>query len=296
MSKPIYAGIDAGGTEFKCIVGTGPDDVLAFEKIQVTYPEETLSLCLGFFKAMQEEHGTPAGMGIASFGPVDLQQSSATYGYITTSTKALWSDTNITGYFKEALGLPIAFDTDVNGALLGEQQWGAAQGLHSAVYVTIGTGVGAGVMMDGHLLHGAIHTEAGHMLLPRHVDDGFHGACPFHGACLEGLASGPAIAERWLQDPKTLPSDHPAWELQAHYLASMCVNLVLTYSPQRVILGGGVMERSELFKLIRLSYLAQMNGYLGRYSLEIDEFIVGAGLGSKAGALGALALAKKDLL
>lgn len=290
MNNNIYAGIDAGGTEFKCLVGRGPDDILGFEKIPVTTPAETLPLCVSFFKRMQVEYGGLTGLGIASFGPVDLHPESPTYGYITATPKPYWSNTNIVEYFTAALSLSVAFDTDVNGALLGELQWGAAQNLHSAVYVTVGTGIGAGVMMDGRFVYGAMHAEAGHMLLPRHVDDSFHGVCPYHGACLEGLASGGAIAERWQKSPQALNSDHPAWELQAHYLAAMCVNLSLVYSPQRIILGGGVMQQGFLFELIRSSYLSQMNSYLGEQSQGIEQFIVGAGLGDKAGALGALAL------
>lgn len=291
MTPTIYAGIDAGGTSFKCIVGTGPGNIIAEHCVLVTEPAQTLAQCRDFFIDAIAEYGTPRGFGLASFGPVDLDITSPSYGYITSTPKPHWQNTDIVGYFNDALALPIAFDTDVNGALLAEQRWGSANGLHSAVYVTIGTGIGAGVMIDGRLVHGAMHAEAGHMLLPKHSDDTFHGICPFHGACLEGLASGPAIAERWLKNPKKLADDHPAWQLQAHYLATMCVNLALVYSPQKIILGGGVMQRPILIEHIRQSYLAQMNGYLGDQTGGIDIFIQTPALGSKAGALGALALA-----
>lgn len=292
MTDKHYAGIDAGGTEFKCIVAGGPDEVLAHQKIPVTYPEATLEACRDFFLRAQAEHGNFAALGIASFGPVDLRLDSPTYGFITSTPKPHWVDTDLVGYFHQALGLPISFDTDVNGALLAEQRWGAAQGLHSAVYVTIGTGIGAGVMVDGNLLHGAMHPEAGHMLVPRYPGDPFPGACPYHGGCLEGLAAGPALQQRWQQNPKTLPDGHTAWELQAHYLAMMCVNLALTYSPQRIILGGGVMERAELLPMVRRAYLAQINGYLGDQKAVMESFITAPGLGGMAGALGAIALAQ----
>ena len=242
--------------------------------------------------AAKSKFGEPSKFGLASFGPLDLHPTSTSYGFITSTPKPHWQNTNLVGYFRDALGLPIEFETDVNAALLAEQRWGSAQGLHSAVYVTIGTGVGAGVMLNGHLVHGAMHAEAGHMLIPKHSDDRFHGVCPYHGACLEGLASGPALAERWQCNPKDLEDDHPAWQLQAHYLAAMCVNLALMYSPQKIILGGGVMQRSKLLKYIRRSYLAQMNSYLGGQTDHVERFIVDAALGSRAGALGALALAQ----
>ncbi len=292
MTTELFAGIDAGGTEFKCIVASSPDHIVAEHKVPVGSPADTLAECVAFFRRIQNDRGPLQSLGLASFGPVDLHPESSTYGTITATPKPHWQNTAIVERFRDALKLPIVFETDVNGALLGELRWGAAQGLHSALYVTVGTGVGVGVMMDGTLVHGAMHAEAGHMLLPRHSDDRFHGHCPFHGACLEGLASGPAIAERWQLNPQKLPDDHAAWSLQAHYLASFCVNLALCYSPQIIILGGGVMARKVLFPLIHKSYLAQMNGYLPE-NTDIDEFIVPPKLGGRAGALGAIALAQR---
>jgi fructokinase len=292
VNEPIYAGIDAGGTEFKCVVARGPEQVLAQVKVPVTYPEATLDACRDFFLAARAEHGDFAGLGIASFGPVDLRVESPTYGFITSTPKPNWTDTDLVGYFRRALNVPIRFDTDVNGALLAEQRWGAAQGLHSAVYVTVGTGIGAGVMINGHLVHGAMHPEAGHMLVPRHPSDPFSGCCPYHGSCLEGLACGPALQQRWQQSPQSIPDGHAAWELQAHYLAIMCVNLALTYSPQRIVLGGGVMERTALLPMVRRAYLAKINAYLGDQQSEMEAFITAPGLGSMAGALGAIALAQ----
>jgi fructokinase len=292
MTNKIYAGIDAGGTEFKCIVASGPEQVLAHEKVPVTYPEATLAACRDFFLRAQAEYGEIAALGIASFGPLDLRRDSPTYGFITSTPKPHWTDTDLVGYFHRALEWPIRFDTDVNGALLAEQRWGTARDLHSAVYVTVGTGIGAGVMVDGRLLHGAMHPEAGHMLVPRYPSDPFSGACPYHGGCLEGLASGPALQQRWQQSPQSLPDDHSAWELQAHYLAIMCVNLALTYSPQRIVIGGGVMQRPGLLPMVRRAYLAQSNGYLGDQQAEMESFITAPGLGGMAGALGAIALAQ----
>lgn len=292
MSTPVYAGIDAGGTEFKCVLGSGPDRILVREKIPVADPTSTLAASAAFFRRAMTEQGMPIALGIACFGPLDLHPESEGFGCITSTPKPLWAGTDIVGYFRAALNLPVRLDTDVNGALLAEQRWGAAAGLHSAVYVTVGTGIGAGVMMDGHLLHGAMHPEAGHMRIAPYTDDPFSGSCPYHGACLEGLASGPALAQRWQQNPETLPDNHSAWELQAHYLASMCINLALVYSPQRIILGGGVMQRAHLFPMIRRAYVAQMNGYLGDQSQTAAEFIVPPTLGDMAGSLGAIALAQ----
>lgn len=292
MNEPIYAGIDAGGTEFKCLVARGPERVLAQTKVPVTYPGATLDACRDFFLAALAEHGPFAALGIASFGPVDLRRDSPTYGFITSTPKPNWTNTDLVGYFQRALELPIRFDTDVNGALMAERRWGAAQGMENAIYVTVGTGIGAGVMVDGKLVHGAMHPEAGHMLVPRHPSDPFSGACPYHGACLEGLAAGPALQQRWQESPQSMPDHHPAWELQAHYLAIMCVNLALVYSPQRIVLGGGVMERETLLPMVRRAYLAKINGYLGDQHAEMESFITGPGLGSMAGALGAIALAQ----
>ncbi len=293
MKECIFAGIDAGGTEFKCIVGTGPNDIRAFQKIPVTTPEQTLPLCVEFFKQAISEHGELSSIGVASFGPIDLHLASPSYGSITSTPKPHWANTPIVSVFEKALGVPVVFDTDVNGALLGEVRWGAAQGLNSVVYVTVGTGVGAAVMMNGRLVYGAMHVEAGHMLVPKFKGDSFDGVCPFHGDCLEGLVSGPAIAKRWQQPSELLASSHAAWELEAHYLGAMCVNLSLAYSPQRIILGGGVMGQESLLERVRQAYSSQINGYLGGESSSVDSYIVDPELGAKAGAVGSLVLAQR---
>lgn len=287
---PVYGGIDAGGTAFKCILGSSPDDIRAEQTVAVTSPHETLTACSRFF----EQACSPRiieRLGIACFGPVDLSPHSSTYGHITSTPKPGWQQIDVVGHFRRSLHIPVEFETDVNGALLGEARWGVAQGLHSAVYVTVGTGVGCGVMMDGRLVHGAMHTEAGHMMIPRVAGDDFAGCCPFHADCLEGLISGPALAERTGHDPASLEDSHPVWNTQAAYMAVMCVNLALMYSPQRIVLGGGVM-RHCLLSRIRKGFLARMNQYPG--AVDAETFIVPAGLGKRAGALGALALARRS--
>jgi fructokinase len=193
------------------------------------------------------------------------------------------------------LKVPVGFDTDVNGAALGEHRWGAAQDLHTFVYLTVGTGIGGGAMVAGALVHGLLHPEMGHILIARRADDDFPGACPFHDSCLEGLASGPAIEKRWGRNADALPDEHPAWELEAHYLALGLANLVCTLSPQRVILGGGVMTRRQLFPLIRQKVRELLNGYVQAPAITTDNevFIVPPGLGNSSGVLGALALAER---
>lgn len=293
----IWGGIEAGGTKFVCAVGTGPDGILTETRFPTTTPEETLGQALQFFQA----HGRGlSAMGVASFGPVDLRPDSPTYGFITTTPKPGWANTDLVGAVQRALHVPVGFDTDVNGAALGEQRWGAAQGLDTFIYLTIGTGIGGGGMVGGRLMHGLVHPEMGHMRLPRDQDgpgahaDPFPGICPFHSDCLEGLACGPALEARWGQPPETLPAEHPAWTLEAHYLALAVANLICAVSPQRVILGGGVMKARHLFPLIRAGVQKLLNGYVQAPEIvdQIEGYIVPPGLGGRAGVLGALALAE----
>jgi fructokinase len=235
-------------------------------------------------------------VGIGSFGPVDVNPNSPTYGYITSTPKAGWLNTNFLGQLQQAFYLPMGFDTDVNTAALGEWRWGAAQGLDTFLYLTIGTGVGGGGMINGRLMHGLVHPEMGHLLLRRDPQaDPYSGACPFHGDCLEGLASGPAIEKRWGQRAEHLPADHPAWTLEAQYLALGLVNLIVTVSPQRIILGGGVMEQAHLLPMVRARVQALLNGYVRSPQIteDIDSYIVAPELGSRAGVLGAIALARQ---
>ena len=289
---PLYGGIEAGGTKFVCAVGTGPDDVRADMQFPTTTPEETIGRAIDFLASFPTKL---AAVGIASFGPVDLSPASPTFGYITTTPKPGWANTDLAGLVGRALDLPVGFDTDVNGAALGEFRWGAARGLDTFVYLTIGTGIGGGGMVGGKLMHGLVHPEMGHMRLPHDREaDPFEGVCPFHGDCLEGLATGPALEARWGQRGETLPPDHPAWPLEAHYLALAVANLVCTLSPQRIILGGGVMKEHHLFPLIRAEVQALLNGYVRAPEVldDIDQFIVPPGLRGRAGVLGAIALAE----
>ena len=288
---PIYGAVEAGGTKFVCLIAEGPHKVYARVRFPTTQPEETLGRAVAFF----QEAGIPlAAVGIGCFGPVDLHPSSPTYGHITSTPKPGWQNVNVVGYFQEALGVPVAFDTDVNAAALGEHLWGATQDVHTFIYITVGTGIGGGVMVNGRLVHGLMHPEMGHMRIPHPWDeDPFPGICPYHGDCLEGLAAGPAIAARWQQDPATLPAAHPAWDLEARYLGWAIANLVCTLSPERIVLGGGVMHQEHLFPKIRRVVQEVLAGYIQHPVLltEMDRYIVPPGLGDNAGIFGALALA-----
>ncbi len=287
----MYAGIEAGGTKWVCALGTGPGNILATERFPTTTPAETLSRAIAFF----QRHAGIKALGISSFGPIDLRPDSPTYGYITTTPKAHWANTDIVGPLKRALGVPVSFDTDVNAAALGEHKWGAGQGLDTFVYLTIGTGIGGGALVHGQLLHGLLHPEMGHILIPHDRQrDPFAGVCRWHGDCWEGLASGPAIEKRWGAGGENLPADHPAWALEAHYLAAGLVNIISLLSPQRIILGGGVMHQPQLLALIRAEVKRLLNDYL-RVSLittHIEDYIVPPMLKDQAGVLGALALAE----
>jgi len=291
----LFGGIEAGGTKFVCVVGTGPKNLSAETRFATTTPQETIGRTIDFF--VEHARARPlAAVGIASFGPVDPDPDSPTFGYITTTPKAGWAHTDFAGTVQRALGVPVGFDTDTNVAGLGEHRWGAAQGLATFIYLTIGTGLGGGGLVNGQFMHGLIHPEMGHIRLPRHPDDAFAGACPYHGDCFEGMAAGPALEQRWGQRAETLADDHPAWEIEAHYLAHGLVNFICTLSPQRIVMGGGVMEQRQLFPLIRHKVQMLLNGYVQSPAIleKIDEYIVPPGLGHKAGALGAIALAERQ--
>jgi fructokinase len=291
----VYGGIEAGGTKFVCAVGSGPDDILVETEFAATAPDETMGRAIAFF----EDQSAPIeAVGIGSFGPVDAHPDSPTFGTITTTPKAGWQNVDMKGRVESALGVPVGFDTDVNAAALGEHRWGAAQGLDTFVYITVGTGIGGGAMVEGNLLHGLMHPEMGHIRIPHdRRRDPFAGVCPFHGDCLEGLATGPAIEARWGKRGETLPDDHPAWPLEAHYLALGVVSIICILSPQRIILGGGVMERSFLFPMIRSEVQDLLNDYIQVPAIteEIDATIVPPALGDRAGVLGAIALAMRAL-
>ena len=293
--KTLWGGIEAGGTKFVCAVGTGPEDVRAVVRIPTTSPEATLGQALAFFQEQTRQHGPLAALGIASFGPVELHPDSPRQGFITSTPKPGWKDTDVAGAFRRGLGIPIAFDTDVNGAALGEQRWGAARGLDTFIYLTIGTGIGGGAMVNGRLLHGLLHPEMGHVRVPHDPRvDAFAGCCPYHGDCFEGLASGPALEKRWNLSAEALGVEHPAWALEAHYIAQALTQYICILSPQRLILGGGVMAQRHLFPRVRQEVLRLLNGYVASPALleHIDAYIVPPGLGDRAGILGALALAE----
>jgi fructokinase len=292
---PLWGGIEAGGTKFLCAVGTGPDDLRAEERFLTTTPGETIDRAIEFFRRQQRKEPL-AAIGIASFGPVDPNPASLTFGYITTTPKPGWADTDLAGTIGRALGVPVGFDTDVNVAALGEHRWGAAQGLDTFIYMTIGTGIGGGGMVNGKLIHGLIHPEMGHVRIPHDWDaDPYPGGCPYHGDCLEGLTNGPALEGRWGRRGETLPADHPAWPLEAHYLALGLVNFICTLSPQRIVMGGGIMQQPRLFPLVRREVKELLNGYLQAPAIleRIDQYIVPPGLGGLSGVLGAIALAQQ---
>ena len=290
----LMGGIEAGGTKFVCAVGTGPDDIRDSVRFPTTTPEETIGQAIAFFQRQEPV----AAIGIGSFGPLDPNVNSLTFGYITTTPKPGWANTNLVGQIQQALAVPVAFDTDVNAAAYGEYRWGAAQGLDTFLYLTIGTGIGGGGLVNGQLMHGLVHPEIGHLLIRHDVEaDPYRGRCPFHGDCWEGLASGPAIEERWGQPAETLPEDHPAWELEASYIAQGLANLIVILSPQRLILGGGVMSQPHVFTLVRRKVQTLLNGYVQHSAIlqGINQYIVPPALGNLAGVLGSMALAQREI-
>jgi fructokinase len=291
--QTLYGGLEAGGTKFVCAVGTGPEDLRAELRLPTTTPEETIGRAIAFFREQEVAHGKIAALGIGSFGPVDLDRASPTWGYITSTPKAGWRNTDLASAMGRQLGVPVAFDTDVNAAALGEQRWGAARGIEDFVYVTVGTGIGGGVMAGGKLVHGLLHPEIGHLRVPQdRAVDPFSGICPFHGNCLEGLANGPAIAARWGRKAEELPEDHPAWDLEAEYLGQLAATLTMVLSPKRILLGGGVMRQSFLLPRIRNRLAALFGGYLRSPVLEdLETYLQPPALDQHAGVFGALCLA-----
>ena len=291
----LYGGLEAGGSKCVCVIGSGPNDIRAETRFATTTPSETIDRAIAFFRPYRD---TVAGLGIGAFGPLDPRPDSALFGYITSTPKPGWAQTDVAGVLRQALDLPVVFDTDVNAAALGEHRWGAAQGLDTFLYLTVGTGIGGGAMVNGRLLHGLLHPEMGHIRLPHDWQvDPFPGCCPYHGDCLEGLASGPAIEARWGKPGSALPHDHPAWTLEVHYLALGLVTFLCTLSPQRIILGGGVMQQTHLFSRMQHEVQRLLNGYIQLPALRdhIGTYIVPPALGNRAGVLGAMALAQQHL-
>lgn len=290
----LYGAIEAGGTKFVCAVATGPDDIQNRVALPTTGPAETLNTVTNYFSEYLAETGQKLdAIGIGCFGPVDLDRSSRTWGHITVTPKPGWVNTEIAGYFERAFDVPVGFDTDVNAAALGEYLWGAGKGLNSLVYLTVGTGIGGGAIINGRPLHGLMHPEMGHVLVRQDKNDPFEGFCPYHGNCLEGLASGRAVDLRWGKHASELPDDHPAWDLEADYLAQGLVNYMLTLSPERIILGGGLMHRKSLYPKIRDKVVEYLNGYLAVDAVlnSIDRYIVAPGLADRSGIAGAIGLA-----
>ena len=285
----IYGALEAGGTKMVCSIGNENCEVLERISIPTGYPEDSIPEIINYFRSREI-----CALGIGSFGPLDLDRKSRTYGHITSTPKPGWENYPLLPMLAEALDVPAEMDTDVNAAALAEIKMGAAKGLRSCLYVTVGTGVGGGVIAEGNLVHGLVHPELGHMLLrPAEGDPTPDGFCPYHKGCLEGLAAGPAIEKRWGVSAKDLPDDHIAWKVESEYLAQMCVNAIVAFSPEKIVLGGGVMHKMHLFPMIRKRTQELLGGYV-RCSMiteKIDEYIVSPGLGDNSGVTGALLLA-----
>jgi fructokinase len=290
-----YGGIEAGGTKWVCAIADRPGRPLKTETFPTTGPAETVSRATRFFS----ENGPVDVIGVGAFGPVDLRQNSPTWGTITTTPKPGWGDTDLVGALRSGLNVPIALDTDVNAAALGEWRWGAAVGLETFFYITVGTGIGGGAVVNGRILHGLLHPEFGHMRIPHDREaDPFDGICPYHGDCLEGLASGEAIRQRWDRPGEELSGAAP-WETEAEYLALALVNVICMLSPQRIIIGGGVAKQPTLLPLARQRVRELLAGYLRAPELTdpegIDRYIVTPDLGGSAGVIGAIELARDSV-
>lgn len=283
-----YGALEAGGTKMVCAIGLEDGTILDQVSIPTTTPDETIEKIADYFKDKDI-----VSLGVASFGPVDVKKGSPTYGYILSTPKLAWQNFDLLSALKAKINVPMEIDTDVNGSCLGEMTFGCAKNLDCVIYLTIGTGVGAGIAVNGKLLHGMLHPEAGHALLAKHPDDKYKGKCPFHPNCVEGLCSGPAIEERWGAKAITLADKEEVWEMESFYLAQAIVNYICILSPQKVILGGGVMHQMQLFPLIRKKTLEMLNGYIVTKELEdIDNYIVPASLNDDQGIMGAVELAK----
>jgi fructokinase len=279
--------IEAGGTKFICGIGNEEGIIEDRVSFPTETPESTLGHVIDYFRDKPVN-----AIGIGTFGPINIDPSSPQYGYVTTTPKPGWSNYPFLNTLKNALNVPFGWDTDVNAAAFGEAIWGAAKGLDSCVYYTVGTGIGVGVYAEGKLVHGLVHPEGGHVLIRRHPHDDFGGLCPYHGDCLEGMAAGPAIEKRWKMRGSELSADHKAWEIEAYYIAQAVTGTILLLSPKKVILGGGVMHQLQLFPLIREAVTNNLNGYVSAREIisGIDTYIVPPRLGDNAGLAGALAL------
>ncbi|OMF30762.1 fructokinase [Paenibacillus sp. FSL H8-0548] len=284
----MYVGaIEAGGTKVVCGIGNERGVIEDRVSFPTEAPDQTLEKIISYFQDKRV-----SAIGIGTFGPINIDTSNPLYGYVTSTPKPGWSNYDFLGTLKREFDLPFGWDTDVNAAALAEATWGSAKGLDSCVYYTIGTGVGLGVVAEGKLIHGLMHPEGGHVLIRRHPDDGFEGSCPYHGDCLEGMAAGPSIERRWGLKGSELPTDHPAWKIEAFYIGQAVTNTVLTLAPKKIILGGGVMHQEHLYPMIRAEVQHNLNRYiqLAELTAEIESYIVPPGLRDNAGLCGALAL------
>ncbi|MBT2759244.1 ROK family protein [Mesobacillus foraminis] len=283
----LIGGIEAGGTKFICGIGNEKGEILESISFPTEAPDLTLEKCIAFFKDKAVE-----SIGVGTFGPINLERDSSHYGFITTTPKEGWANFDFLGTLKKEFQIPLGWDTDVNAAALAESRWGAAKGLSSCIYFTIGTGIGMGALIEGNLIHGLVHPEAGHLSVRSHEKDDFRGICPFHGDCLEGMASGPAIEKRWNLKGYDIPKNHPAWDLEAYYISRAVTGAILMLSPKKIILGGGVMNQHHLFPMIRKQVQQELNQYINAEDIifGIDDYIVPPGLGSRAGLCGAMAL------
>ncbi|MEJ2052125.1 MAG: ROK family protein [Calditrichota bacterium] len=293
----LFGGIEAGGTKFICAIGSGPSELQDEIRFETASPRETIRTVISYFEEQHSKHSL-AAIGIGSFGPLDLNPESLTSGYILNTPKRSWQKVDLPGQIRKSLNIPVAFDTDVNAAALGEYEWGAARGLTDFIYLTVGTGIGGGGMINGNLMHGLLHPEMGHILIPHDREkDPYPGHCPYHGDCFEGLAGGPALRDRWGTAAENLGADHPAWDLEAEYLSLALVNYICSISPRKIIIGGGIMKQPELLPRVRSKVKEKLNGYLESDEImkKIEEFIVPPGLGDHAGIVGAICLAKRAL-
>jgi fructokinase len=293
MPSAIFAGVEMGGTKCICTLGTGPEDIRAQEVLPTRDPGTTLAAIADVLDLWSESVGAFAAIGVASFGPLDLHRGSRTYGRIRSTPKELWGNIDLLGFFSRRFAAPVGLTTDVIGAALAEGRWGGARGLTDYAYVTIGTGIGVGLVAAGKPVIGCHHPELGHVRIARLPGDDWPGNCPFHGDCVEGLASGPAIEARCGQPAAGVAATNPVWDTVAHALAQLAHILVLSVAPQRILIGGGVSAQPHLFPRIRRSLAVSLNGYLDieEVSSGLDQYIALPGLGSRAGPLGALALA-----
>lgn len=283
-----YGALEAGGTKMVCAIGDEHGNILERVTIPTRSPAETMPEMIAFFRQKNI-----AALGIGCFGPIDLDKASPTYGYITTTPKLSWANYPIVAEFRKALGIPVGFDTDVNAAALGEATWGCTKDVENSIYVTIGTGVGVGVIANGKPYHGMIHPEGGHILLQRHPNDPMaDSVCPYHQNCMEGLAAGPALEKRWGRKGQELADRKEVWELEAWYIGQAVTNYIMLLSPQRIILGGGVMHQPGLLEQVRREVARQVNGYIrGKGMEDLDNYIVGVSLNDNQGAMGAIRLA-----